>query len=67
MMLQHMYFSLYSWAIVAFVFHLPTFQPKKLTLLQFTSIFGKQLGGLGGMAFKPTTAVAMVVKQIEAS
>ena len=57
-MLQHTYFSLYSWAIVAFVFHLLTFQLKKLTQHQFTSIFGKRLDGLEGMAFKLTTSAA---------
>lgn len=45
LMLQHMSYSLCSWAIMASVFLLPTFQPKKPTLLQFTSTFGKQSGG----------------------
>ena len=45
LMLQHMSYTLCSWAIMASVFLLPTFQPKKPTLLQFTSTFGKQSGG----------------------
>ena len=39
-----MFSNLYSWATMAFAFHLRIFQPKKPNQLHCTPTFGRQLG-----------------------
>ena len=47
-----MFYNLYSWAIMAFAFHLRIFQPKKPNQLHCTPTFGRQYAGSECSDFK---------------
>ena len=65
--LQHMFYNLYSWATMAFAFHLRIFQPKKPNQLHCPPTFGRQEAGSECWDFIQTTVVVMAGKLIGAS